>query len=565
MLQSLIQKQLAAFFPNQAADLQAPQDVSSSVSTSEAIAVPMPEGIRLPSISGIGAAAKRAGLAIVSAPAALLAGAFVLAGTNSAGGEDINESFDLGDYGSLNVTGIGSETTRTLTITAPDGSKTIITGRLNHDENGPRHFTLKSGTIEDRAMTPGELRYFSSILSGKNVNAVYSESTEDGEEGKPTRPADKEQQDIEFAVAEGGALASTPNPDPDDDDQNNPEDKKTIKKRAIEWAGKAIKTLPAQVVSRAILLATTLPAGEGIDETFELKDGGEVSITGQDLDRTLTFKTVSGDEIIITGRQVLHPTDPGYLSLSGGTINGEAMSASELQDASGMLSDGGVNAAFEEAETRTRPTNEQALDRLRTVIDAAIQETDEAKGLQMISEALKEHEPYLIDKAVPRVHPNVEPSMNPQTYMDFHKIIGENHSGLGRPQPGKGSIEGMPEAYGSNDDETVRSLVREEDVAFVLKELGYKIEWKPDIESEDDLDFNKDPDYRINGHIYDCYASISDKVRNVWDYIRVHKIENRQTKRVILNLVDSPLSVAQVLKQFKEYPIAGMLDLIIIK
>ncbi|HAT85843.1 MAG TPA: hypothetical protein DCS30_07780, partial [Rhizobiales bacterium] len=447
--------------------------------------------------------------------------------------------------------------------------KTIITGRLEQDENGPRHFTLKSGTIEDRAMTPGELRYFSSILSGKNVNAVYSENTEDGEEGKPTRPADKEQQDIEFAVAEGGALATTPNPDPDDEgsdgDKNDLEDKKTIKKRAIEWAGKAIKTLPAQVVSRAILLATTLPAGEDIDETFELKDGGEVTITGQDLDRTLTFKTVSGDEIIITGRQILHPTDPGYLSLSGGTINGEAMSASELQDVSGMLSDGGVNAAFEEAETQIRPTNEQALDRLRSVIDAAIQETDEAKGLQMISEALKEHEPYLIDKAVPRVHPNVEPSMNPQTYMDFHKIIGENHSGLGRPQPGKGSIEGMPDAYGSNDDETLRSLVREEDVAFILKELGYKIEWKPDIESEDDLDFNKDPDYRINGHIYDCYAPISNKVRNVWDYIRVHKIENRQTKRVILNLVDSPLSVAQVLKQFKEYPISGMLDLIIIK
>jgi hypothetical protein len=104
------------------------------------------------------------------------------------------------------------------------------------------------------------------------------------------------------------------------------------------------------VVSRAILLATTLPAGEGIDETFELKDGGEVTITGQDLDRTLTFKTVSGDEIVITGRQILHPTDPGYLSLSGGTINGEAMSASELQDASGMLSDGGVNAAFEGVE-----------------------------------------------------------------------------------------------------------------------------------------------------------------------------------------------------------------------
>jgi hypothetical protein len=37
-------------------------------------------------------------------------------------------------------------------------------------------------------MTPGELRYFSSILSGKNVNAVYSESTEDGEEEERPPP-----------------------------------------------------------------------------------------------------------------------------------------------------------------------------------------------------------------------------------------------------------------------------------------------------------------------------------------------------------------------------------------
>jgi hypothetical protein len=230
-----------------------------------------------------------------------------------------------------------------------------------------------------------------------------------------------------------------------------------------------------------------------------------------------------------------------------------------------MLSDGGVNAAFEEAETQTRPTNEQALDRLRTVIDAAILETDEAKGLQMISEALKEHEPYLIDKAVPRVHPNVEPSMNPQTYMDFHKIIGGNHSGLGRPQPGKGSIEGMPDAYGSNNADTIRSLVREEDVAFILKELGYKIEWKPDIESEDDLDFNKDPDYRINGHIYDCYAPKSSDPRSIWSNLIKSKIDVRQTKRVILYLADSPLSVAQILKQFRQYPENRLLDLIIIK
>ncbi|SNZ21311.1 hypothetical protein [Cohaesibacter gelatinilyticus] len=70
--------------------------------------------------------------------------AFVLGGTKSAGGEDINESFDLGDYGSLNVTGHGSAPAHTLTITAPDGSKTIITGRLEQDEKAQASYSPRN-------------------------------------------------------------------------------------------------------------------------------------------------------------------------------------------------------------------------------------------------------------------------------------------------------------------------------------------------------------------------------------------------------------------------------------
>ncbi|MCV6547515.1 MAG: hypothetical protein OIF56_09575 [Cohaesibacter sp.] len=111
--------------------------------------------------------------------------------------------------------------------------------------------------------------------------------------------------------------------------------------------------------------------------------------------------------------------------------------------------------------------------------------------------------------------------------------------------------------------------MRERDTAFLLEKAGYKIHQQPkitDAEAKaDGLKKDKKPDFRINGKIYDNYAPTTDRVRNIWTYILEEKIQEGQTKRVVLNLTDSPVTIAEVLQQFKQYPMEELLDLIIIK
>jgi len=58
---------------------------------------------------------------------------------------------------------------------------------------------------------------------------------------------------------------------------------------------------------------------------------------------------------------------------------------------------------------------------------------------------------------------------------------------------------------------------------------------KPSVEGR------KNPDYLIDGKIFDNYAPITDNLRTIRDTI-VKKIERKQTKNIILNLRDSKLT-----------------------
>lgn len=74
---------------------------------------------------------------------------------------------------------------------------------------------------------------------------------------------------------------------------------------------------------------------------------------------------------------------------------------------------------------------------------------------------------------------------------------------------------------------------------------------------------NANPDYRINGEIYDHYAPSTDNVRNVASAIE-EKIVSGQTERVVVNLADSPITPEQLLKQLTSYRIPGLKSVIVI-
>ena len=106
--------------------------------------------------------------------------------------------------------------------------------------------------------------------------------------------------------------------------------------------------------------------------------------------------------------------------------------------------------------------------------------------------------------------------------------------------------------------ENIRALGRENESAEVLAKNGYDVEQNPTIAGTE-----KNPDYKIGGEIFDNYAPTSDNPRNIWSNVKL-KVDSGQTKRIILNLNDSKVNLAVLTKQFVDWPIAGLEQVLVI-
>ena len=74
----------------------------------------------------------------------------------------------------------------------------------------------------------------------------------------------------------------------------------------------------------------------------------------------------------------------------------------------------------------------------------------------------------------------------------------------------------------------------------------------------------KEPDYLIEGVVFDCYAPNKPNPRAIWTNIK-GKIDAKQTQRIILNLDDSEVDAEALRQQFTHYPIADLQEVIIIR
>lgn len=75
----------------------------------------------------------------------------------------------------------------------------------------------------------------------------------------------------------------------------------------------------------------------------------------------------------------------------------------------------------------------------------------------------------------------------------------------------------------------------------------------------------KNPDYRIEGEIFDCYSPYNSNksVRNIWTEVK-GKIDAKQTERVVINLKNWDGEISSLQKQFTDYPVEGLKELMII-
>ncbi|MFC3504673.1 hypothetical protein ACFOOK_27410 [Micromonospora krabiensis] len=130
---------------------------------------------------------------------------------------------------------------------------------------------------------------------------------------------------------------------------------------------------------------------------------------------------------------------------------------------------------------------------------------------------------------------------------------------------------GTPTRISPNEDvRERRSLELENQCAARLAAQGYRVQQNPTQQqlaearrSTGDLgDPRKSPDYLIEGHIFDCYSPTRPvPPRAVWSAVS-KKIDKLQVQRVVLNLEDWRGDLRDLQRQFDDWPVEGLKELV---
>ncbi|WP_207655444.1 MULTISPECIES: hypothetical protein [unclassified Clostridium] len=117
----------------------------------------------------------------------------------------------------------------------------------------------------------------------------------------------------------------------------------------------------------------------------------------------------------------------------------------------------------------------------------------------------------------------------------------------------------------TGDADTIRSITRQNEAADLLAKEGYDIEmlpYKVDGNGEG-LIPTANPDYKIMNNVFDCYSPSTSNVRNIWSTVQEKTLS--QGRRIVLNLNDYTGSMDGLVKQFYDWPIESLDELIVIK
>lgn len=136
---------------------------------------------------------------------------------------------------------------------------------------------------------------------------------------------------------------------------------------------------------------------------------------------------------------------------------------------------------------------------------------------------------------------------------------GGDHTQPSRQPDPNAKPDGEPARIREQDDaETKRSLQRENESATTMARSGYQVEQiKPAVGG------GKNPDFRIEGQIFDNYAPKTANPRNIASEIQ-GKVDSGQTERVVLNLSDSAVDLDKMRAQLRDWPIEGLKEIIMI-
>jgi hypothetical protein len=117
----------------------------------------------------------------------------------------------------------------------------------------------------------------------------------------------------------------------------------------------------------------------------------------------------------------------------------------------------------------------------------------------------------------------------------------------------------------TGDAATIRSITRQNEAADLLAREGYDIEmlpYKVDGNGQG-LIPSANPDYKILGEVFDCYSPNTSNVRNIWTTVQEKTLS--QGRRIVLHLDDFTGSMDDLAKQFTDWPIDTLDELLVIK
>lgn len=131
------------------------------------------------------------------------------------------------------------------------------------------------------------------------------------------------------------------------------------------------------------------------------------------------------------------------------------------------------------------------------------------------------------------------------------------------PDPSATPSGYRPRISPDDDKATLRSLMRENESADLLARAGFKVEQRPQVAGTP-----RKPDFRIEGRVFDNYAPSTSNPRNIWAVVNDTKVnptgKSMQADRIVLNLRDSGVDLAALKRQFTEWPMPNLKEVLVI-
>lgn len=132
-----------------------------------------------------------------------------------------------------------------------------------------------------------------------------------------------------------------------------------------------------------------------------------------------------------------------------------------------------------------------------------------------------------------------------------------------RTQPsGKPNPDNQPRGQRTDAHPTRKKdqpLRRENESADTLAQNGFDVEQNPPPKPN-----GKNPDYRIEGEYFDCYAPSTDNLDQIRKGIS-RKVGEGQADRIVLNLDDCKRSTTEIAEILQRKPIDGLEEIIVVK